>query len=168
MLHFPSIWHFQSILILNILFDPHDLRQVGQPDSGKCGHVTQLAPSSSAPYSERLVWPWKVQPLVPWGLLPPSLLVIARSQVISDAEPTFLSASWESESEVAQSCPTLCDPMDCSPPGSSVYGIFQARVLEWAAISFSRGSSRPRDWTQVSSIADRCFTIWAIREGHSF
>ena len=44
-------------------------------------------------------------------------------------------------SEVAQSCPTLCDPMDCSLPGSSIYGIFQARVLEWVAISFSKGSS---------------------------
>ena len=43
--------------------------------------------------------------------------------------------------EVAQSCPTLCDPMDCSLPGSSVHGIFQARVLQWVAISFSRGSS---------------------------
>ena len=43
----------------------------------------------------------------------------------------------KSESEVAQSCPTLCDPMDCGPPGSSVHGIFQARVLEWAAIAFS-------------------------------
>ena len=62
-----------------------------------------------------------------------------------------------SESEVAQSCPTLCDPMDCSLPGSSVHGIFQTRVLEWIAISFSRGSSRPRNWTQVSLIAGRCF-----------
>ena len=43
----------------------------------------------------------------------------------------------KSESEVTQSCPTLCDPMDCSPPGSSVHGIFQARVLEWGAIAFS-------------------------------
>ena len=51
----------------------------------------------------------------------------------------------ESESEVAQSCPTLCDPVDCSLPGSSVHGICQARILEWGAISFSRGSSRPRD-----------------------
>ena len=50
-----------------------------------------------------------------------------------------------SESEVAQSCPTLCDPMDCSLPGFSVSGIFQATVLEWVAISFSRGSSQPRD-----------------------
>ena len=48
---------------------------------------------------------------------------------------------------VAQSCPTLCDPTDCSPPGSSVPGIFQARMLEWVAISFSRGFSRPRDQT---------------------
>ena len=63
-------------------------------------------------------------------------------------------------SKVAQSCPTLCSPMDCSLPGSSVHGIFQARVLEWVAISFSRGSSRPRDWTQVFSIADRRFTVW--------
>ena len=54
---------------------------------------------------------------------------------------------------VAQSCPTPCDPMDCSPPGSSVHEIFQARILEWAAISFSRWSSQPRDQTQVSRTA---------------
>ena len=62
---------------------------------------------------------------------------------------------------VTQSCPTLCDPMDCSLPGSSVHEIFQARILEWVAISFSRGSSQPRDWTQVSCTADRFFTDWA-------
>ena len=64
----------------------------------------------------------------------------------------------ESESELAQLCPTLCDPMDGSLPGSSVHRIFQARVLEWVAISFSRGSSQPRDHTQVSHAADRLFT----------
>ena len=48
-------------------------------------------------------------------------------------------------SEVAQSCPTLCDHMDCSQPGSSIHGIFQPRILEWVAISFSRRSSQPRD-----------------------
>ena len=53
--------------------------------------------------------------------------------------------------------------MDCSPPGSSVCGILQARILEWVAISFSKGSSRPRDQTRVSRIAGRCFTIWATR-----
>ena len=51
--------------------------------------------------------------------------------------------------KVTQSCLTLCDPMDCSPPGSSVHGILQARILEWvAAIPFSKKSSQPRDWTQ--------------------
>ena len=65
---------------------------------------------------------------------------------------------------VGQSCPTLCDPMDYSPLGSSVHGIFQASVLEGVAISFSRGSSRPRDQTQVSHVAGRCFTNWATRE----
>ena len=61
------------------------------------------------------------------------------------------------KSEVAQSYPTLCDPMDYSPPDFSVHGIFQARVLEWVAISFSRGSSRLRDRTQISRIVDRRF-----------
>ena len=67
-------------------------------------------------------------------------------------------------SEVAQSCLTLCDPVDCSPPGSSVHGILQARILEWVAISFSRGSSQPKDSTWVSCIAGRCFILWATRE----
>ena len=65
---------------------------------------------------------------------------------------------------VTQSCPTLCDPMDCSPPGSSVHGIFQARILEWVAISFSRGTSWPRDWTGFSRIVGRSFTVWATGE----
>ena len=58
----------------------------------------------------------------------------------------------------------LCNPMDCSLSGSFVHGIFQARILEWVAISFSRGSSWPRDWTWVSSTAERLFTVWATRE----
>ena len=58
-----------------------------------------------------------------------------------------------------QSCPTLCNPIDCSLPGSSIHGIFQARILEWAAISFSRGSFRPRDRTWVSHIAGKPFTV---------
>ena len=63
--------------------------------------------------------------------------------------------------KVAQLCPTLCHPMDCSPPGSSVHGILQARTLEWVAVLFSRGSSQPRDRTQVFRIAGRFFPIWA-------
>ena len=70
----------------------------------------------------------------------------------------------ESESEVIQLCPTLWDTVDYSLPGSSIHGIFQARILEWVAISFSRGSSQPRDWTQVSHIIGRHFTVWATRE----
>ena len=90
---------------------------------------------------------------------------------------SLLGFHWKSESEVTQSCPTLCDPMDCSLLGSSVYGIFQARILEWVAISFSRRSSQPRDWTQISHIvvpnrlalgsgmikAEKyCFLVWRI------
>ena len=70
-------------------------------------------------------------------------------------------------SEVNQSCPTLCDPMDCSLPGSSVHGILQARILERVAISFSRSSSRSRDRTWVSHIAGRSFNLWATREAQS-
>ena len=60
--------------------------------------------------------------------------------------------------------PTLCDPMDCSLPGSSVHGGFQARVLEWVDISFSSGSSPPRDRTRVSHIVGRRFTVRASRQ----
>ena len=66
---------------------------------------------------------------------------------------------YEVECEVAQSCPTLCDPMDCSLPGSSGHGILQAGVLEWVVISFSRGSSQPKDRTQVFHIAGKFFTV---------
>ena len=61
---------------------------------------------------------------------------------------------------VAQSCLILCDSVDCSPPGSSVHGILQARILEWVAIPFSRGSFQPRDQTWVSHTAGGFFTIW--------
>ena len=66
--------------------------------------------------------------------------------------------SW-SEVKVTQSCLTLCDPMICT-----VHGILQPRILGWVAFPFSRGSSQPRDWTEVSCTAGRFFTIWAIRE----
>ena len=69
---------------------------------------------------------------------------------------------------VTQSCPTLCDLMDHSLPlGSSVHGIFQTRTLVWFAYSFSRGSSWPRDRTQVPWTAGRFFTNWATREAHN-
>ena len=65
--------------------------------------------------------------------------------------------------KVAQSCPTLCDPMDYM-----VHGILQARILEWVAFPFSRGSSQPRDQTQVSHITGGFFTSWAKREAQDY
>ena len=65
---------------------------------------------------------------------------------------------------VAQMCLILCNPMDYCLPGCSVHGILQAGILEWVAIPFSRGSSQPRDQTQVFCIAGRFFIIWATRE----
>ena len=62
-------------------------------------------------------------------------------------------------SKVVQSCLTVCDPMDCSLPRSSVHGVSQARILEWVALSYSGGSSQPRDQTPVSRIAGRRFTL---------
>ena len=73
--------------------------------------------------------------------------------------PSSNRLSLQSEVKVTQSCPTLCGSMDYT-----VHGILQARILEWVAFPFSRGSSQPRDWTQVSHIAGRIFTSWATRE----
>ena len=97
-----------------------------------------------------------------WGGLPfptPGYLLDPGIEPMFLESPTltggFLhnSATWETpiphegEGEVTQSCPTLCDPVDCNLLGFSTHGILQARILEWIAISFSRGSSRPRDQT---------------------
>ena len=73
-------------------------------------------------------------------------------------------ASTALNPKVAKLCPTLCDPVDCSPLGSSVLGMLQARVPEWVAIPFSRGSSQPKDQTWVSHTAGGFFISWAIRE----
>ena len=62
--------------------------------------------------------------------------------------------------KVTQSCPNLCNPVDYSPPGTSVHGILQARTLEWAATPFSRGSSQPRDQTHVSYVS--CISKWVF------
>ena len=68
--------------------------------------------------------------------------------------------------KLLQYCLTLCDPMDCRLPGSSVHGILLSRTLEWVAVPSSRESSWPRDWIQVSWITDRFFTNWATGEAH--
>ena len=69
--------------------------------------------------------------------------------------------------KVTQLCLTLCNPMDCNPPGSSVHGNLQARILKLVTISFSRRSSWPRDWIWVFCILGRYFTIWATREAQT-
>ena len=87
-----------------------------------------------------------------WGFLPyPHDAITSQRWLTASCEHR---AEWHrprhpptAESKVAPACPTLCDPIDCSLPGFSVHGIFQARILEWVAISFSRRSSQPRDWT---------------------
>ena len=74
--------------------------------------------------------------------------------------PTPLIVARASLHAVAQSCLALCDPMDCSPPGSSVHGISQARILEWVVIFSSRGSSRPKDQTHSSYVS--CISRWIL------
>ena len=71
--------------------------------------------------------------------------------------------TWKVQVLVAQLYPTLCNPMGYSLPGSSVHEILQARMLEWVVTSSSRETSWPRDWTRVSCITGRFFTIWATR-----
>ena len=78
--------------------------------------------------------------------------------------PIWVKESESSSLSVKALSWSLCDPMDCSPPGSAIHGIIQARILMWVAIPFSRGSSQPRNQTRVSCIAGRFFTIWATRE----
>ena len=73
---------------------------------------------------------------------------------LTPPDPLLYYIPWERSMDVhAQSYPTFCDPMDCSPPGSSAHGILQARILECVAISYCRGSSQPRDWTHISCIS---------------
>ena len=125
--------------------------------------------------------------LVPWpcctlGPRPSSTLCWSSEQMAEESEyseqtgyetnvplqlkaAAMLSCSYcMSDCVCAQSCQTLCNSMGCSPPGSSVHGILQARILEWVAISFSRGSSWPRDGTGSPGLEGGFFTVWATRE----
>ena len=90
------------------------------------------------------------------------LLLSVLVPLLSNYKGWHLYFLWN-EVKVTQLCLTLCDPMDCSP-----HGIFQARILEWVTFPFSRGSSQPRDWTQVSRTAGGFFTSWVTREAHIF
>ena len=89
------------------------------------------------------------------GMKAGSLALQTDSLPLSHQGSPFAAAAAKS----LQSCPTLCNPIDGSPPGSSVPGILQARILEWVAMPSSRGSSQPRDGTQVSCVAGRFFTV---------
>ena len=94
---------------------------------------------------------------------PKSLKMVTAAMKLKDAY-SLEGKLWPTSSQVkslTQLCPTLCNPVDCSPPGSFVCGILQARLLEWIAILCSRGSSPPRDRSWVSIIAGRFFTLWA-------
>ena len=115
---------------------------------------------------------WDLKGWVEWGgretggrstfvsvLSAPAQLTKLASQSPSDRE-----LSHSGGGLVTKSCLNLCSPVDYSPPGSSVHGISQTRILEWVAISFSMRSSRPGDQTLVSSIAGEFFTKWATRE----
>ena len=134
--HPPSKWNSEFSVTLQTRYLKSSASEVHYVmlQPLKTGALTAFGPLSHA----KCVWRWQMW----WSHYMPEV-------------------KW---SEVAQSGPTLCDPMDCSPPGSLVRGIFQAWILECVAVSFSRGSSRPRDWTQVSRFVGRRFTIWATRE----
>ena len=101
----------------------------------------------------------------PGAVLPSNLLYIELYRFrCKNPRWFYLKDHRKKWSEVAQLCLTLWDPVDYSLPGSSVHRILQARILEWVVMLFSRGSFQPRDWTQVSDIAGKFFTVWATRE----
>ena len=111
--------------------------------------------------NSNLAWgPWDSQTLL-WGVISVKSLWKTLQQYVGKQ---IICSIWAVLRFLTQSCLTLCDPVDCSLPGPSVYGILRARTLEWVAMPSSRGSSQPRDRTQVSYIAGRIFTIWATRE----
>ena len=101
---------------------------------------------------------WIVIKILPAIILPFKHFCL-WDKILSLPFKTFIPPTRERESEVAQLCPNLCDPMECTLPGSSFHGIFPAKVLEWVTISFSRVSSWHRDRTQVSCILGRRFNL---------
>ena len=109
------------------------------------------------PWVGKMPWrrKWQTTPIFLPGTFCGQRSLVGYSPWGSKQSDTTEQTSTEIESEVAPSCPALCNPVDYTPPGSSIHGIFQARVLEWGAISFSRGSSQPRDWNRASHIVDR-------------
>ena len=137
-----TVWRFLTKLKMELLFNPatHSWLYIQRKYSHYLKEIT-VFPCSLQYYSQHSRYENK---LVSWQMDKENYICTYIHNVLS--------------------CVRLCDPMDYSPPGSAVQGIFQATVLEWFTISFSRGSSWPRDWTEVSHIVDICFTAWATRE----
>ena len=118
-------------------------------------HAKKINQSCLTSFSTETFKEWKGCKLATYELCFAHRHVLSGLHSVSNNWNMWLTFKMGSEvkwSEVAQSCPTLCDPMDCSLPGSSVRGILQARILEWVAISFSRRSSQPKDRTRVSPL----------------
>ena len=112
--------------------------------------------------------PWEFQTPISSSRSPDTSLLLGDLRLLINLPRIWLSHNTPMKVKVlkAQLCPTLCSLIDCSMPGSSVHGISQVRLLEWIAIFFSRVSSQPRDWTQISCTAGRFFTIWVMREAY--
>ena len=134
---------------LSVLFDslqPHELQHARlpcpSPTPRACSEWCQLSHSCHLPNSSSVV---------PFSSCPQSF----------PESRSFPMSQFFTVSEVAQLRPTLCDPMDCSLPGFSIHENFQARVVEWVAISFSRGSSQPRDRTWVFTVGDQSIGVSA-------
>ena len=95
-----------------------------------------------------------------------SMCCILQRETAGQDTQSILRNPTTAAAKSLQSCPTLCNPIDGSPPGSPVLGILQARTLEWVAISFSRGFSQPGDQTHVSCIGRWILYRWATRDAH--
>ena len=127
----------------------------------------KLSTTALSLFFHYVITAWLKREFTPFGS--PGMVPNALNQLSNCYCPNF--SDWFSHGQlvgvfVDQSCLTLFDPVDCSPPVSSVHSFLQARILEWVAFPFSRGSSWPRDWTPVSCITGRFFIIWATREVH--
>ena len=147
-LHFNAILYFYSIIIELAILCPFEYQKNYQQNCRK----SLLPGANLGVYSHsRILSLWFI-----W--LPPTLLVRDWCLIL----PLCGCVCVHICTQLLQSCLTFWDPMDCSLPGSSVHGTFQARLLEWVAMPSSRRSSQPRDWTSVSyvsRIAGRFFTI---------
>ena len=106
-----------------------------------------------------------------WGIYDPACYAVRPKKLKKKKKKKYKSQGMKILNYIikcpTQSCSTLCDPKDCSPPGTSAHGILQIRILEWVAILFSRESFQPGDWTHVSCTADRFSTVWATTEAQS-